>query len=183
MTGIPRITWLLSTLLLASCASQVPVNIRQAPLNNPSLEDVHDNTAGFESREVRWGGEVLAVDNRENITVLKVLSRPLGKGGEPYLTDDSQGRFIAHIPAFVDPKVYTPGRGITVRGTLAGTETHLVGEHPYNYPVVKATDWYLWPEAAQYPPGYAYPWWYYDPWYYDRLPRYPNYPRPKDKKK
>lgn len=187
MNGISRIAWLLCTLLVASCASQVPINIREAPLNNPLLDEVRGNAAGFQSLEVRWGGEILKIDNRENVTALTMLARPLNKNGEPQSTDSSQGRFIAHISAFIDPKVYTTGRKVTVRGTLAGTETHKVGEHSYSYPVVKATDWYLWPRAVEYPSGYNYPRryydplyydpWYYDPWYYNPWYRYPYYRR------
>ncbi len=172
MIGTSRFTWLLSTLLLASCASQVPVNIRQAPLNSPLLNSVHENPENFKSQQVRWGGEILEIENRENITVLTVLARPLSKGGKPLATDNNQGRFIAHIPAFLEPNVYTTEREVTLRGTLSGTETLPVGDHPYAYPVVKATDWYLWPEAVDYPSDYYAPWWY-DPWYYD-----PWYPYP-----
>ncbi len=176
MSEISRITWLLSTLLLTACASQVPVNIREEPPENPLLDQVRDNAADFESRQVRWGGEILAIDNRENATVLSVLARPLNKDGEPSSTDSSQGRFLAEIPAFIDPMEYTTGRNVTVRGTLAGTETRQVGEYPYTYPVVKATDWYLWPEEVQYSPDYYYPWWFYDPWFYGPWYGYPYYP-------
>ncbi len=172
MIGTPRIVWLLSTLLLASCASQVPVTIRQAPLNNPLLQEVHGHAEDFQSQQVRWGGEILEVDNREKVTVLTVLARTLSKNGRPHQTDSSPGRFIAHIPAFVEPKVYAVGRDVTVRGRLMGTETHQVGKHPYAYPVVKATGWYLWSEPVNYPSDYSYPWPYYDPWY-----AYPYYPR------
>lgn len=175
MIGISRIVWLPGILLLAACASQVPVNIRQAPLSNPLLQQVRDNPASFKSQQVRWGGEILDIDNHENFSVITVLARPLSKVGEPRSTDSSQGRFIAQIPAFIDPEVYKSGRDITVRGTLVGTETRQVGEYPYSYPVVKATDWYLWPEAVQYPADYYYPWWYDDPWYYDPWYPYPYY--------
>jgi len=177
MTGTSRIPWLLNTLLLASCTSQVPVKISEEPPDNPLLNEVRDNAADFQSRQVRWGGEILDIDNREIATVLSVLARPLSKDGKPRSTDNSLGRFIARIPVFIDPKVYTSGRDVTVRGTLAGTETRQVGEYPYAYPVVKATDWYLWPETVQYPRDYYYPrWWYYDPWFYDPWYRYPYYP-------
>lgn len=168
-----RIAGLLYILLLASCASTIPATIRQAPADNPLLSEVRNDTAQFESKTVRWGGEILAIDNQENTTALTILARPLSKSGKPRSTDSSPGRFIAHIPAFLEPKVYTAGRNVTVVGTLAGTEKHPVGEHDYTYPVVKATDWFLWPKAVQYPSDYYDPW-FYDPWYY-----YPWYPYPR----
>lgn len=179
MTGLPRIARLTGTLLpgllLAACASQVPVNIREAPPGNPAVAQVRANPDEHQSQQVRWGGEILQTENRENATWLTVLARPLAGNGKPDLTDESGGRFIAHIPAFLDPKVYKAERNVTVRGAVQGSETRQVGEFPYSYPVVEATDWYLWPKEVEYPPDYYYPWWYYDPWYYDPWYRYPYY--------
>ena len=175
---------LLPALLLAACASQVPVNIREAPPGNPPLGQVRGTPGEYQSQQVRWGGEILETENRESATWLTVLARPLASNGKPDLTDDSPGRFIARIPAFLDPKVYKAERNVTVRGALQGSETRQVGEFPYSYPVVEATDWYLWPIEVEYPSDYYYPW-YYDPWYYDPWYRYPYYYphyRKKDKK-
>jgi outer membrane lipoprotein len=189
--GTGRIIPLLLALALASCASQVPVNIREAPPGNPPLEQVRGNVADHRSQQVRWGGEILETENRENATWLTVLSHPLAGNGKPELTDSSQGRFLARIPGFLDPKVYKTERNVTVRGSVAGSETREVGDYAYSYPVVDATDWYLWPVEVIYPPGYyASPWWYdpffYDPWFYDPWYRYPRYyppPQKKDKTK
>jgi outer membrane lipoprotein len=106
---------------------------------------------------------------------------PLSKNGRPQDTDDSPGRFIAVVPDFLDPKVYSDDRRLTVTGRLQGTETDKVGEFPYTYPIVQAEHYYLWPReiSSPYPPSYyRYPWWYYDPWYYDPwyYPWYPRYP-------
>jgi outer membrane lipoprotein len=171
-----RLAPLLAPLLLAACASQVPVNIREAPPGNPSLGLVRGNTGDYLSQQVRWGGEILATENRENATWLTILARPLAGNGKPEQSDDSPGRFLAHVPQFLDPKVYKAERKLTVRGTVQGSETREVGEFPYDYPVVEASDWYLWPKEVEYPPDYySYPWWYYDPWYYDPWYRYPHY--------
>jgi len=170
-----RCAVLLLALLLSACASQVPLNIRKAPADNPALEQVRENTTGYLGRQVRWGGTIIATSNREASTVLTMLGRPLYRGGEPKFTDDSTGRFIAIVPEFLDPQVYAPDRQVTVSGTLLHTEDGKVGEHPYNYPVVQADAWYLWPEETEPPYGYRYPGWY-DPWYYD--PWYPPYAYP-----
>ena len=168
---------LLFALLLASCSSQVPLNIRQAPAEKLGLGTVRENPDNFQSREVRWGGEILEITNRESFTELTVLDRPLSKNGEPSRTDSSPGRFIAHIPDFIDPQEYTVERRITVRGTLAGAEKRKVGEYPYVYPVVKAADWYLWPKPVVRSTTH-YPWWYYDPWWYSPWYHYPYYHYP-----
>ena len=117
-----RTLGLLATLLLAAC-STVPDNIRNAPTDNPSLGAVRETPDRFQSHDVRWGGDILVIENRENFTELTVLARPLSSNGKPSTTDASPGRFIAHIPTFIDPEEYTSGRTVTVRGTVAGTET------------------------------------------------------------
>lgn len=168
----PRLALLLLALLLGGCASQVPLSIREAPADNPALEQVHAQTADYLGRPLRWGGTIIETVNKEAATWLTVLARPLYKDGEPKYTDDSSGRFIAIVPEFLDPQVYAPNRQVTVSGTLLRMEAGTVGEYPYTYPVVQADSWYLWPKVNDQPYGYPYPgWydpWYYDPWYYNR---------------
>ena len=157
---------LLLTLLLSACASQVPQGIREAPADSPSLQQLRAQASDYLGRRTRLGGTIVATDNREDATWLTVLGLPLYKDGAPRSTDDSAGRFIAIVPAFLDPKVYASDRQVTVTGTLLRTEAGKVGEHPYSYPVIQAEVWYLWPEQTGPPYGYPYPGWY-DPWYYD----------------
>jgi outer membrane lipoprotein len=172
----PALAWLLTGLLLGACSSAIPPLIREAPADNPSLEAVRANTGNYLGRQVRWGGRLIAVENRVETTWLTVLERPLRTNGEPGDADSGGGRFIAVVPAFLDPGVYTADRLVTVTGILSRTEIRKVGEFPYHYPVVQAQDWYLWPvEYDGYPyrdwrydPWYG-PWWYdpwYDPWWY-----------------
>jgi outer membrane lipoprotein len=162
---------LLLTLLLSACASQVPQNIRKAPADNLSLEQVREHTADYLGRQVRWGGTIIETGNREATTLLTVLGRPLYKGGEPKFTDVSAGRFIAIVPAFLDPQVYASDRQVTFTGSLLRTETGKVGEYPYTYPVIQADAWYLWPEATERPRGYPPPWY---PYGYPYPYRYPH---------
>jgi outer membrane lipoprotein len=168
----------LSGVMLGACTSAVPPLIREAPADNPSVEAVREQGQEYLGHEVRWGGKLIETENREDTTRLTVLSRPLDKDGEPKLTDESGGRFIAIVPVFLDPQVYATDRLVTITGTLKRPETRKVGEYPYRYPVVEAKAWHLWPKAAETPYGYPYPGWYdpwYGPWYYD--PWYPcGYP-------
>ncbi|MGD8614043.1 MAG: Slp family lipoprotein [Gammaproteobacteria bacterium] len=166
------------SLLLSACASSVPLEIREAPADNPTFEQVSKAPQDYRDREVRWGGGILETENRQESTRVTVLARPLGSDGRPEDTDDSPGRFIAIMPEFLDPMVYSEDRRLTVTGRLLGTETDKVGEFSYTYPVVEVRHHYLWPREttrAYPPPYYRYPWWYYDPWYYDPWYR-PWYP-------
>lgn len=167
---------LLAGWLLAGCTSQIPQNIRQAPPNDPSVEQVRNSTIEDQIWQVRWGGEILEVENLENETRFTVLASLLTRGGEPETTDNSEGRFIANVPVFLDPKVYATGRQLTISGSVQRFEDRKVGEFTYRYPVVQADSYYLWPEVITPAYGYPYPGWY-DPWYYDPWFYRPWYPR------
>ena len=157
---------LLAALLLSACTSQIPPLIREGPVDSPAPATVRDQAATYQGQRLRWGGTIIETVNQKDVTRLTVLGRPLFRDGEPRLTDDSDGRFIAVVPEFLDPKVYAPDRRITVTGTFARSETGKVGEHPYRYPVVEAQAWYLWPREGDAYHYYDDPW--YDPWWYDR---------------
>jgi len=184
------LTALLFALLLGACTSQVPLLIRQGPVNSPAPEAMRDQADDYMAQQVRWGGILIATDNRADATWLTILARPLDSDGKPGHGDDSIGRFIAVVPEFLDPQVYAADRLVTVTGTVVRTEPGKVGDHPYSYPVVAAQAWYLWPVATAaygsryadyydgwYDPWFG-PWWYgpwHDPWYYHRWYPY-NYP-------
>ena len=59
-----RLGGLLMALLLSACASQVPQNIRKAPADNPSLEQVREHAADHLGRQVRFGGTIIETGNR-----------------------------------------------------------------------------------------------------------------------
>lgn len=173
-----HVPWLLVSLLLVACASPVPQAIRQAPPDNPSLAAVRTDATGHLGRQLRWGGTIIETQNQKDATWLTVLGQPLTTSGRPGFDDDSEGRFIAIVPGFLDPKVYAPDRWITVTGTLLRTLDGLVGDFPYTYPVVEADAWYLWPVKSGWPYYHPDPWWRgsgdYRYGYHD--PRYPCCP-------
>ncbi|MCI0401506.1 MAG: Slp family lipoprotein [Gammaproteobacteria bacterium] len=170
--------FVITALSLGGCASQVPIEIREPPADNPTIAAVGSDFQGFNGRYVRWGGTIAAVENRTNETDVEVVAHKLDSEGSPYATDDSLGRFIARVEAFLDPVIYAVDRSVTAYGVLEGSITRPIGEHPYTYPLVKATKFYLWPEYSYYP-GYApYHYGYYDPYYYPYpyFYLYPSYP-------
>jgi outer membrane lipoprotein len=159
-------------LALTGCATGVPEAIRQAPPTQVAVADVQREAPRFIGQTVRWGGSILAVHNRAQVTEIELLARPLGVAGEPDPQATGTGRFLAEIPGFLDPAEYPEGRRLTVSGRLVRTETRPVGDYPYAYPVVATESWHLWPEPpeARDVPYYGYPWydrWYpYRPWHY-----------------
>lgn len=107
-------------------------------------------TAGAGATQVRWGGEIINTEPREQQTCFVVLARPLDSQARPREGQDSLGRFVACKQGFYDPEVYRKGRELTVTGTLAGTTQSKVGQFDYTYAKVDASNVYLWPKRPVY---------------------------------
>lgn len=171
----------LAAVLVGACASPVPKPLRESLPEAPTPKTAQAEPTRFLSHEVRWGGEILAIDNREATTEVELYARPLADDGEPRASGGEGVRFIARVGRFLDPAEYAPGKRLTVRGRLVPAVTRPVGEYPYLYPVVEAELSYLWPRY-QPPPDppwardpYYDPWWPWGPWGPWRPYRYPPY--------
>ncbi len=155
---------LLAALLLAGCASDIPLAIREpAPAPSATLSAVRATPEELSGRGVRWGGNVVAVRNRQSSTELELVARPLQSEGQPHASAESEGRFLARVDGFLDPAIYN-GHLVTVAGRVVGVEQHPVGEYDYRFPVVQVQTLYLWPERQlpRYRPVGP---WYYDPFW------------------
>ncbi len=166
---------LTAVLILNACTTSLPQSIRQAPANNPTLEQIHAQEPGESGIPVRWGGSLLESINREKTTELIILYAPLSGGGQPMDTENRSGRFIAIVPGFLEPSVYAKQRKITVFGNWQRMETRKIGNYDYSYPVVEVQDHHLWPQQKTGKDDFDdYPWhhhpWFYDPWFYPRYP-------------
>jgi len=101
-------------------------------------------------QRVRWGGTIAQVLNKEDFTVLEIVSRPLWRSGRTRHNDATDGRFIAEINGFVDPEIASPGRDISVIGTVSRIDDGKVGEADYRYPVMAVFDYQFWEARNQY---------------------------------
>ena len=106
----------LVVIVLGGCSSTVPVLIRTAPPTELSPSTVSAAPATFVGELVRWGGTVKTVENGKTDTLIQVVARPLERGGRPRSRTASPGRFLARVPGFLDPAVYSEGRELTVAG-------------------------------------------------------------------
>ncbi len=155
---------LVSSVLLAGCASDIPPEISSKPDNSPTVSIARGDMESFVGSSVRWGGLIAAIENHESNTRVEIVARELNNSGRPLDSDFSPGRFIAVLDGFIDPQVYSLKREITVYGVIEKAVDQLIGQHNYTYPVVIVSNHVLWKPLPKQDP-YMYPPYWYDPWY------------------
>lgn len=167
-----RILNFLLLILLAGCASDIPKSISEPPANNLTVTQARASQDTAEGQLVRWGGEIVSVNNQQNTSLVEVLARQVGSSGKPVVDGQPDARFLALFRGFLDPVDYQPGQRISVSGTIVGTETHKIGEFPYTYPVVRVDQHYRWPanDPEPYYDPYWGPWGPWGPYPYHRYP-------------
>lgn len=94
---------------------------------------------------VKWSGVIAQTRNLANGTEVEVVYLPLGYNGVPQQAEQSPGRFIAVFPQLLDPVLYAKGRSITVSGSTASSREGKIGDMPYRFAVLNATEHKLWP--------------------------------------
>ncbi len=168
--------FIILTALLNACASRIPPQIREAPVGSPGLEQVRGHVPQYFGAKVRWGGTLVAVENRPAETWLEIVARPLQADGRPVEDGSSDGRFLARYSGFLDPVIFTQGRLVTVVGAVESEQQRPIDQYSYSFPVVAVESHYLWaplPPPSSYPPPY---WdgfrWPYPPYLYPRHSRH-----------
>ncbi|MGI9302678.1 MAG: Slp family lipoprotein [Gammaproteobacteria bacterium] len=158
----------------AGCASTIPPSIKSVPATSPQVAEVLVDAQAYEGEQVRWGGSIAGVENRENETWVEIVARDLNRSGRPKYSDHSDGRFLAVVEGFLDPAVYAKDRQLTVSGTIEGKQSRTIGDYPYTYPLVQVDSHYLWEPQPKRAYGYGHP---YYPYHYGFSYGYPFYPR------
>jgi len=154
-------TLLVPLLALAGCAGDVPRAVREAPVETILPSEALAAPEAWRGHSVRWGGEIVGVENRKDQTWIEIVEKPLYGNGRPVRADTSRGRILGVVPGFLDPAVYANKRSITIVGVLETPVTRVIGEYSYRYPVVRVTSHYLWPTE----PEAVHHYYYYDPWW------------------
>lgn len=147
-----RIIFLILPLLLAGCASS-PSYDRYGADGTLTPQSVTMQPQMAAGKQVLWGGVILKTVNLKDRTQVEVLAYPLGGDTRPRLDDVPLGRFIFEEAGYLEPASYASQRQITVVGTVAGTLPGKVGDSPYNFPLVTASQHTLWPQPREYDRG------------------------------
>ncbi len=163
-------------LTLAGCNSHLPVTIQSPPERDLQYAQVKQEIPVYQDEIVRWGGKIVAVENREDSTWIEILANPLNSFGRPIHNRDYAGRFIARIDGYLDAEQYAKDRYITISGKVETGLVRLIDEYPYHYPLIHVQEYYLWPEAQM---VHDYHWLYhYRPYYYPYYYPYSYHRRP-----
>lgn len=141
----------IATLVVAMSVACVTIScISPAPAGESvdfSVAEVQLGEVG-QGQPVRWGGTITKIHNKAGVTVLEIVSRPLLRSGRPRHNDVTDGRFLAEISSFLDPEIVSPGRDISVIGTITRIDDGLIGEAEYRYPVMSVFDYRFWKEKS-----------------------------------
>ncbi len=157
----------LALIVISGCASTIPREISKAPDNAIDIHVANADIERVRGETVRWGGEVVTVENRVNDTWIEVVARPLAANGRP--TDGkSRGRFWATFSGFQEPSDFPEGQQLTIYGSIIGSATEKIGKFPYTYAVIDVEQFHLWPKLQRYDNG--------SPFYYPGYWRHPLYP-------
>lgn len=139
---------LLASLLLGACASGPRYPTEGVELALTPRQAVSE-TAALRGKTILWGGMIINSSNLEEQTRLEVLAYPLDSSQYPQTDSAPLGRFLLIKDGYLETVDFAPGRLVTVRGPLDGTQGGKVGETGYTYPLVRARDLYLWPRAGR----------------------------------
>ncbi len=157
----------LGLVVLAGCSPVISSEFRKEARNDLTFSMAFSDPTAYTGSVVIWGGVIIGIMNRPDGTTLAVLETPLSYRERPEGSEQSQGRFIAETPQFLDPAVFSSGRKVTIAGTITGKETRPLGKAkvPYIYPVIRIKQIHLWSMQPEYlqPPGY---WWMGEPYDY-----------------
>ncbi len=138
--------YLFSLFLLLSSCMNLPPAIEDAPVVDITYSQSKQNVNSYKDAPVRWGGEIIDVENEQTYSLVQVLYYPLNYYGRPDLTKPNEGRFVIKSPEFLDPAIYTKKKEITIAGKLSGEIERTIGKKTVRVPLISSTVIHLWPE-------------------------------------
>lgn len=131
-------------LILAGCASGISRQARSQITYTGPFNSVQRQPENYINETVMWGGRVIEILAGSEFTDIVVLQLELNNQGYPIESDRSRGRFLARSDKFMDPAIYPAGTFVTVVGRVEGSETRLIGEMSYLYPVINVIEIKKW---------------------------------------
>lgn len=147
--------------LTGACSSQGVIPEPLEPLidRTVSFQEIVEAPESYQGKVVVLGGEVLKAKRLKEGTQIELLHLPLNKHDAPILDrQQSQGRFLALQPEFLDPATIAEGTKMTIVGEVSGTKIEHLDDVEYRYPVVTVKHLYPWVrQPDDYVRPYPYP--------------------------
>ena len=159
---------------LISCSHPVSQEMRKDIDETLTFNRLLETPEDFIGKRVMFGGAIVETRVFAEGTEIEVVQKNIDFTGYPEAGDESGGRFIFFKKGFLEPEIYSKGRGITGVGKLTGTRMGKVGERPYEFLVIELDEIKLHEDIERNP--YFYPP-YWDPWYrpHSYAPYWPFY--------
>ena len=159
---------------LMGCAHPVSEELRKGLDATLTFERLLETPEEFIGKRVMFGGAIVETRTLPEGTDIEVVQKKIDFTGYPESGDQTGGRFIFFSKGFLEPEIYSKGRGVTGVGKMRGTKMGKVGARPYEFPVIEVEELKLLDDIERNP--YFYPP-YWDPWYrpHSYAPYWPFY--------
>jgi outer membrane lipoprotein len=129
--------------LLGGCASTPP--IADAPRLSPAPYLAGEQLERYLDSDVLWGGSIVEVRQFERYAEIEVVAYPLDHLQRPALDAPEQGRFIALRAGTIDPREFSAGRFVTLRGPITGERRRELRGQTQRLAEMDAREMVLWP--------------------------------------
>jgi outer membrane lipoprotein len=171
-----NLTLLVSIIFITGCSAVPKALMVSESTTLTNFAAARESASSEQGNQARWGGVIAKVTNNANNSMLEVVHFPLKSSARPKQGDETQGRFRVYFSGLLDPVIYKEGRSITALGIITSSEEGKIGEHEYNYPVLKASYIHLWKDIQKVDVHITQSPFWYTPSYW-RYPQYSNHPR------
>ena len=146
-----KVWWVAAFIVAAACSSQRVVPGLLEPLvdRTVTFPEILSAPESYQGKVVVLGGVVLKAKRLKDGTQIELLQLPLDKSERPLLDrQQSQGRFLAIQPDFLDPATLIEGSAMTIVGEVSGAKTDYLDDVEYRYPVVIIKHLHPWPAPS-----------------------------------
>ena len=156
------------------CSHQLSQTMRKGVDETITFNRLLETPEDFIGKRIIFGGTIVETRVLPEGTEIEVVQKKIDFSGYPEASDESGGRFIFFKKGFLEPEIYSKGRGVTGVGKLTGIRMGKVDERPYEFPVIELEEIKLLEDIERNP--YFYPP-YWDPWYrpHSYAPYWPFY--------
>ncbi len=110
---------------------------------NVNMTRLFDDPESYKGKIVILGGIIASSRNTKEGTYIEIVQKPLDSRGIPEDTDVSSGRFLIIHQEYLDSAIYARGKHITIAGEVLGSMMGSIGEMPYRYPLIRASEIHL----------------------------------------